>query len=137
MRHWIGVAVLLLGHFSIAQNHSIDCKKMQCNEDFLKVYKKALKGDAKAQNKIGEMFHFGKGVQRDFHLAKKWYLQASNQGDAEAPNHIGRLYSNGEGVQKNSLEACGWYRVARDRGNEWGKVNFKKCFAATKVASEK
>lgn len=137
MRTLIFLFTLISGSLGHSNDFKVDCVKMQCDENFKAVYKKALTGNSDAQNDIGEMFHFGKGVRRDFHLAKMWYLLSSNQGNPEAPNHLGRLYSNGEGVQKNPLEACGWYRVSRDRGHEWGKVNFKKCFAATQVPNKK
>ncbi len=133
------LSILFLFNVCLGQgsDYQIDCVKMQCDDNFKKVYSQALTGNADAQNQVGEMLHFGKGVRKDFHLAKTWYLLASNQGHGKAPNQIGRLYSNGEGVQVNLLEACAWYRISRDRGNEWGKINFKKCFATTNLTPKK
>lgn len=109
-------------------NHlEIDCVKSKCTSEFKKSLILAKTGDLNAQNDVGERLHFGKGVVKDYKMAKEWYLLASNQGHPVAPNHIGRIYLNGEGVHKNSLEACAWYKLSSERGDEWGKVNYHKC----------
>lgn len=114
-------------------NWEIDCEKMRCSDNFKEKLRLALNGDMNAQNEVGEMLHFGKGVKKNYASAKEWYLLASNQGHPKAPNHIGRLYLNGEGVQRNPLEACAWYKISGDRGHKWGKINFKKCHNRTRI----
>ena len=135
----IGLFVLMLSMIGFAKNEkedlSIDCHKMNCTREFREALREASRGDASAQNEVGERLHFGKGVQKNYHLAKVWYLHASNQGHPVAPNHIGRLYLNGEGVNKNALEACSWYKISGERGHKWGEINYKKCQNRTRISS--
>lgn len=103
------------------------CQKKKCSAEFVDALHKAEAGDANAQNRVGEMLHFGEGVQQDYLAAKDWYLKAAEGGHAVAPNHLGRLFLNGEGVVKDSAEACRWYKISAERGDIAGEHNFATC----------
>ncbi|MCK6597941.1 MAG: sel1 repeat family protein [Bdellovibrionaceae bacterium] len=114
---------------ALADNHY--CSTNKCTKDFIKILKKAESGDTKSQNKVGEMLHFGEGVEKNFSEARGWYLKASESGHAEAANHLGRLYFNGEGVEKDYKEACKWYKVSSERGDKNGRLNYKRCLKSS------
>ena len=62
-------------------------------------YKLAAKqGYVRAQNNIGCMYRYGKGVEVDYKKVMYWYKLAAKQGYALAQNSIGWLYQHGNGV---------------------------------------
>jgi len=45
--------------------------------------KLAERGDAEAQDILGNMYYNGQGVPQDYKEAARWYRKAAEQGDAE------------------------------------------------------
>jgi len=78
--------------------------------------RKAEKGDAAAQRKLGWMYAQGERVPKDSVEAVKWYRKAAEQGHAVAQSNLGFMYANGDGVLKDETEAVKWYRKAAERG---------------------
>ncbi len=52
----------------------------------------AEKGNAKAQNYLGGMYHRGWGVAQDYQEAVRWWRLAAAQGNADAQNNLSALY---------------------------------------------
>ena len=77
----------------------------------------AEKGDEKAQNGLGAMYHNGKGVTQDFKAAVKWYRLAAVQGYASAQLNLGAMYYEGQGVVENFIRAYMWLSIAAAKGN--------------------
>ncbi|MEH6577546.1 MAG: tetratricopeptide repeat protein [Amphritea sp.] len=77
----------------------------------------AQSGDASAQNRLGEMYEFGYGVDRDPSEALDWYRKAAEQGLVVAQHNIGRCYNFGTGVTQDFSQAEQWYRKAAEQGN--------------------
>ena len=73
-------------------------------------------GNAKAQNKLGNMYVAGEGVPQDYAEAVKWYRKAADQGLAVAQGSLGFMYANGQGVPQDYREAMKWFRKAADQG---------------------
>jgi uncharacterized protein len=73
-------------------------------------------GDAKAQNKLGNMYAAGQGLARDDAEAMKWYCLAADQGYPNAEANLGEAYSHGRGVAQDYAEAAKWFRKAADQG---------------------
>jgi TPR repeat protein len=74
-------------------------------------------GDAKAQNKIGNMYWAGQGVPKDYVQALSWYRLAADQGLAFAQFNLGLMYTRGQGVTQDYSEAVRWYEAAARQGN--------------------
>ncbi len=74
-------------------------------------------GDADAQNALGDMHLYGRGVPRDAAAAIGWYEQAAAQGHAGAQNHLGVIYANGFGVEADRVSAYMWWKLAAARGH--------------------
>jgi TPR repeat protein len=85
--------------------------------NFTETKKRAEAGNAKAQNDLGEMYNFGKGVPRDDVEAVKWLRKAAEQGHANAQNHLGGMCEYGMGVPQDKAEAAKWYRKAAEQGH--------------------
>lgn len=58
----------------------------------------AQKGDAKAQEEIGDIYYDGMGVKQDYAEAAKWFYKAAVQNNSSAQYKLAMMYSNGEGV---------------------------------------
>jgi hypothetical protein len=90
-----------------------------------KDYKEAIKwfrlsakqGLAKAQLKLGVMYHNGQGVPQDYKESIKWLRLSADQGNAKAQSSLGWMYDNGEGVGQDYKEAVKWYRLSADQGD--------------------
>ena len=79
--------------------------------------------EAKAQNNLGFMYQYGKGVPQDDAEAVKWYRKAAEQGYADAQYNLGLIYDNGQGVPQDYAEAVKWYRKAAEQGNASAQLN--------------
>ncbi len=76
----------------------------------------ADRGNAIAQNNLGLIYDYGKGVAQDYAEAAKWYRKAADQGYVRAQSNLGVMYDKGWGVAQDYGEALRWYRKAADQG---------------------
>ena len=77
--------------------------------------KLAVKGNAEAQFKVGEMYETGFGVKEDKAEAANWITKAADQGHARAQFNLGFINYDYKGVRQNYAEAMNWYRKAADQ----------------------
>jgi len=78
---------------------------------------KAQRGDAQAQEFVGEIYVEGKQATLNYPEAATWFRMAADQGLAKAQYNLGTLYDAGQGVPHDEAEAAKWYRKAADQGN--------------------
>jgi hypothetical protein len=86
-------------------------------ESLTSLRKRAEKGDAGAQLKLGIMFEKGWGVTQDIAGSIHWYRQAAALGNAEAQTFLGLMYEEGKGVPQDQAEALRWFRQAAGQGD--------------------
>ena len=79
--------------------------------------------DAIAQNALGKMYYFGKGVPQDYKIALKWFTLAAEQGHARAQYNLGVSYIFGYGVVKNDVNAHMWLNIAVSSGHKSASKN--------------
>jgi TPR repeat protein len=84
---------------------------------------KAERGDAAAQNILGDLCARGQGVPQDYAQAAKLYRQAADQGFAVAQCNLAALYAAGAGVKSDPAESVRWYRKAADQGSADAQYN--------------
>lgn len=82
----------------------------------------AAQGNAFAQNNLGVMYCFGRGVRRDYRRAAHWIRLAADQGRAEAQYNLGALYYKGLGVKKNLMLARHWFSSAAIGGHSNAQI---------------
>ena len=75
------------------------------------------------QNRLGNMYEFGEGVERDYAEAVKWYRRAAEQGYALGQYCLGDMYENGKGVAESYPQALALYRKAAEQGNTSAQVS--------------
>ncbi|MFZ6760399.1 tetratricopeptide repeat protein [Undibacterium sp. Ji50W] len=77
----------------------------------------AQEGDAAAQNMLGAMYQYGKGVPQDYVQAVDWYKKAAMQGETVAQYNLGFMFKNGLGVKQDYMQAKDWYLKAATKGD--------------------
>ncbi len=115
-----GLAVLILATFIQTREpvvSNVSNSPVVPVADFQEAKAKADGGDARAQNRLGEMYSKGTGVPQDYKEAAKWYRTAADQGCASAQKNLGELYEAGQGVPRDEKEAVKWYRKAANQGD--------------------
>ncbi len=88
----------------------------QESERFKETKIEAEQGDAEAQNLLGWMYEYGRGVAEDKVEAAKWFRKAAKQGYARAQHWLGLTYYKGDGVPRDYEEAVKWFRKAAEQG---------------------
>ncbi len=81
----------------------------------------AQAGDANAQQAIGMMHEYGRGLARDDVEATKWYRKAAEQGVSEAQYRLGVFHENGWGVTRDAGLAAQWYERAAQLGHTFAQ----------------
>ena len=74
-------------------------------------------GSAQAQERLGDAYTDGRGVQRNAGAAEQWYEKAGLQGDTSAQLKLGAMFANGNGVARNNNFAYVWYGTAARLGS--------------------
>ncbi|MCB1657202.1 MAG: SEL1-like repeat protein, partial [Pseudomonadales bacterium] len=101
----------ILGHAGLAPT-----------ENTVESYQKAAEaGDAKAQNKLGDMYYYGKVIAKDEVKAVEWYTKSAEQGYAKAQSNLGYMYQTGKGATKDIFKAMDWYTKAAEQGNTYAQ----------------
>ncbi len=72
----------------------------------------AEKGDAEAQDALGNLYDSDQVGLQDYEQAAFWYRKAADQGDADAQWSLGGLYLDGQGVPQDYAESYFWYDLA-------------------------
>ena len=79
--------------------------------------KAARQGYAPAQNALGLMYWFGRGVRRNEATAFALFQSAANSGFSSAQHNLGLMYLDGTAGIKNEALGDAWLRVAAAGGN--------------------
>lgn len=67
-------------------------------------------GNIQAMYQVGQYYEFGKGVEKNYAQAMRWYKSAFFTGEKYGAVAVGNLYENGLGVEKNLKKALSWYK---------------------------
>ena len=79
----------------------------------------AESGSAKAQSYVGSMYESGRGVERNYTEAIRWFLMAAEQSDPYSQSHLGYLYEKGLGAARDDVVAAQWYAKAAGQGDHY------------------
>jgi TPR repeat protein len=83
-----------------------------------------------AQQRIGRLYEFGKGVDRDPIEAARWYRKGAEHGDGGAQGLLAKDYWFGTGVPQDYSEAVRLARRAADQGDSLGQLLLGNAYAA-------
>ncbi|WP_367111273.1 tetratricopeptide repeat protein [uncultured Psychrobacter sp.] len=93
-------------------------------------------GSFNAQNNIGTMYYFGRGVTQSYTKAFEWYKKAAEQDVGLAQFNLGDLYEQGQGVPQDYEKAFEWYKKAADQGNQEASNRIGRLVMDNKIDDE-
>jgi len=98
--------------------------------DLQQLKRLAAKGNASAQNQLGQLYAGGRrGVPQDYATARGWYEKAAAQGHAWAQNQLGQLYADGRDVPQDYKMARQWWEQAALGGIAQAQFNLGQLYA--------
>ncbi len=77
------------------------------------------KGKVYLQYRLGKLYVYGHGIEKDMTQAAALWEKASNAGNTFAAYSLAGLYRRGEGVERDDVRAFELYHVAADDGNAY------------------
>lgn len=87
-------------------------------------------GDARAQCIVGEAYFHGRGTDRDYAQAVRWYAPAAAAQQVGAQASLGLCNLRGWGCPQNSRRAAYWFHRAAKAGNLGAMVDLAFCYHA-------
>lgn len=92
------------------------------HESFDYYYEQAVKGNQKAQLRLGNIYYYDGipmiDVPQDYVEAARWYEKSAGQGEPQAQNNMANLYYFGIGVEQNYSKAVYWYSLAAEKNDD-------------------
>ncbi len=76
----------------------------------------AAQGYALAEDRLGSLYYWGRGVPQDYVQAAKWYRRAAEHGNVDAMTRLGGMYRDGRGVPRDHEEYHKWTNRGSDLG---------------------
>jgi len=125
----------------------VEPSSTEFDDEFQIYYQAAQLDNVSAISQLASLYYLGKGVDRDFDEALKWYKKAALLGNAGSQRTVGTFYKMGlVGKKKDLPEALKWYGMAMKQGDaasfvETGLVydemeNYKEAVKYLKPAAE-
>lgn len=74
----------------------------------------AEQGEPLAEFKLGQMYYYGQGVEKDLSVAKKWFLKSAKLGVKDAKNWVAILFRESSNASENQADD-----IDRDELNQW------------------
>ena len=99
-----------------------------------RLQRRARRGDAGAQYRLGLAYRDGHGTPIDYESAAFYFRQAAEQGDAEAQFSLAMRYYNGEGVSKDMALAHKWFLLAAEQGHDRAAAGVEQTLAKMSTA---
>lgn len=118
----------VIGERLPGSSESGNAASMSANQgiESLPVWKAAQKGDASAQNAVGEMYELGQHVAQNTEVAAQWYTQAAERGNADALLNLGLLCMKRQRSAVEAAEGALWFVAAAKQGNECALRNLRR-----------
>lgn len=108
--------------------------KFNSEENYSEAFKwlkmSAENGHFVAQEYLGDMYYFGRGVEKNYKEALKWFLKSASgeHGNADAEYSIGYMYYFGQGVEKDYKEAFKWFLKSAEKNHREAEYEVGKCY---------
>ena len=94
-------------------------------QEAYKWYEKAYKEahDVWGAIGLGRLFYYGKGVEKNYALARKYFEEADNNQIDYVYLMLGRIFHLGRGAERDLSKAKAYYELAVASGNVWAIKN--------------
>lgn len=88
----------------------------------------AIQGNGYAEEKLGDLYEQGLGVEKNLKLAFDWRVKAANRGNLQVQVKLGKMYQDGVGVGKDAGKALYWFKRAATEGNAEAQSQLGKMY---------
>ncbi len=142
--HVIAAGVLLLAAGVTLPNHTAAQNKQTLDsavaaydrEDFEKALpalkKLADAGNAEAHYRLGMMYRFAWGVEKDYAAALKHFEVAAGMKHGEALSELGKMYKDGRGTERDPVRAAEIFNEAALQGVGIAQLNLARLYRSGK-----
>ena len=79
----------------------------------------AEQGSVEALVKLGRIYLYGMGVEKDFKLAHSYFVRAAKQESADAYSYLAYTYALGLGVEQTDEKVITYFNKANDIGDDY------------------
>lgn len=86
----------------------------------------ASDGSTVARRALGDLYHDGVVLPRDYAAARAWFTSAARDGDAASANRLGGMSADGEGQSADDVAAYRYFVTAAEGGSAAGATNAGK-----------
>lgn len=105
-----------------------ECLKSKDYENaYYYFYKSAEMGNPKAQNDLGLLYKYGKGVEKSLKKSVEYFKKAADQEYEDAQYNLGLAYESGLGVAIDSEAAANYYYKAGVVGHSNARYQYAIC----------
>lgn len=80
--------------------------------------KHAEQGDSWSQYRLGHIYKYGTGLEKDYEKTLYWFTKAAEQGNTDAQYNLGKMYYFGEDVESDYEKAFYWFSKAAEQEND-------------------
>lgn len=112
----------------VVQN--VDLAKRIYKEVVDSIEHEALTGNPIAQNYLGNMYYYGRGVRQNIEQALEYYRMSAEGAYATSASRLGYAYLIGEGVEQNFELAVKYYLFAATLGDNVAMYTLGQCYDA-------
>ena len=139
----------LLAVFDLGKLYASDLLQRKDDELSAKYYKQALDGFLKIeptagdmtayiQYRIGKMYCYGLGTEKNLRQAFDWFSKSAVKGNKFAQFSLANMYYYGNGVEKDLSEAFRWYSNADKQGQPYAAYAIAQMYSnGVGVAADK
>jgi TPR repeat protein len=72
---------------------------------------------------IGDMYYNGRGVEKNYSSAAKYFLIGATKGDADCQGYLGMMYATGRGVDKSFIKSYKYNLSSAMNKSSFGQAN--------------
>lgn len=88
----------------------------------------ALQGNVYAQQKLGDLYAQGLGVEKNPRLAADWWEKAAVRGNLRAQTSLGLAYWHGDGIAQDTGRAAYWLKRAATGGDAQAQFELSQLY---------
>lgn len=103
---------------------------------FLEIEPTASKLKSYVQYRIGKMYCYGLGTEKNYTKAFEWFLKSAKENNKFAQFSLANLYYYGNGVEKDLSQAFLWYQKSASQGQPYASYAVAQMYSKGEYVSK-
>jgi TPR repeat protein len=121
---WVALLLTLVWTGIVAAQTS----RINSQDEFNQVKKKAASGDAQAQYRLSVAYSEGKYVKQNDGTTVFWLRKSAEQGYTEAQFYLSAMYAKGVGVKADPAKSAEWMTRVAEKGFDVAQYNLGEMY---------